>query len=539
MALREILVELGIEVDPKSEKRANAAVDGLKRAAVGAAAAIAGIGVAAFAINRVVDSVRALGDQTAKTAKQLGVNAERLQELTFAANLAGASAQDVNVGLRTLARNALEASQGTKSFVEDFARLGVNVRDANGQLKPTEQIMLDVADGMQRLGSETERTALAQTLMGRGGAKLVPLMVQGSDAIRAQAQRARELGEVMGEELLKLTEDYTDAQREQEGAVRGLKNVFAEELLPTFISATKELTEFTITLRPMVREIGSAIAEFLKGNREFIRSGAVRAFRTMTDVVKGLFTALRFLVSTYESLTDGMSDVQRAILGTGLALIPLVVLLGLPAVLLGVIGLAIIAVIQDLQRMGEEGEGVFATLAEGFFDLQEQFGSTAGALRQMARTAVSEWLEAIGVSEDLAEAIADLLPIDVVDAWNKFTEATTEGVNAVFEAVRALKFEVKGLFLEMSKLGDLPVIGPVLERLGRGGAGLGPAGVMAPAAAAGTRTMISQPTIEQNITVDASGNANPADTGREVQRGAAGAAVMDLRDAQMPVLVVQ
>jgi hypothetical protein len=305
MIVKELFARLGVKVDSASVGKGEKAFDKIKAAAV----AVAGVLVAGKVAKGFTDlafSVAAAGDDIAKTSKQIGVNAQALQELQFAAGLAGASTSDLNTGLRLLQKNALEASQGTKSFVEDFDRLGVKVRDSNGRLKSAEVLLMEVSSGMQNLKSSTERTALAQTLLGRSGTKLIPLLNQGADAIARQREEARALGGVYSDELLGQSEELVDAQLRYETASRGVRNVLAAVLIPTM----------TKLLNFMARIVAS-IARFIKGTKLFqvVITGFAAAVSAFAIVLVGKLVAAFASVATVSvAAAGGVSSVGTAAL---------------------------------------------------------------------------------------------------------------------------------------------------------------------------------------------------------------------------------
>ena len=187
--LRELVATFGIKTDKGSIKKSEAALNKFKNAAK-AAVTIFASGMIVNSIRNITNEVAAMGDNIDKTSKRLGVNAQALQELRFAGNLAGVSNESLSMSLRLVQKSALEASQGSKTYVEDFARLGVTVTDANGQLKSAEQLISEMGDGFNALTSDTEKTALAQSLLGRSGSELLPLLAQGTEAIKAQRKEA-------------------------------------------------------------------------------------------------------------------------------------------------------------------------------------------------------------------------------------------------------------------------------------------------------------------------------------------------------------
>jgi hypothetical protein len=393
MIVRELLTLLGYKTDEASKKKAEAGFSDVKKQALAVSAAVVAIGAAATAVfTRLVGDVAAAGDEVAKTSKQLGLNAQRMQELRFAANLAGTSNSEMTIGLRRLQASAKEAGDGTKSFVDDFARLGVQVKDSNGNLKSAEDLLFEVADGMNALENDTERVALAQTLLGRSGTKMIPLLTLGSKGIREQTMRARELGEVFDEELLANSEALVDAQRELEGAFNGIKLTIAREFMPIAIRFLGWLTDTVVMIRGPVG----------------------RGLQLLQTIFRGLARGVGFLVDLAEQLTDAITGVEGslkimaavAVVAWGVATAPMLFALAL----LGLIGVAIVAVIEDLEAMGDGGESVIGGLIGEFQLLLKETDSVFDAITGVITTAVDFWADKLfGFTTDTKAELQGLL----------------------------------------------------------------------------------------------------------------------------------
>jgi hypothetical protein len=393
MIVRELLTLIGYKTDQASKRKAEGGLSDVKKQALAVSAAVVAIGAAATAVfSRLVGEVAAAGDEIAKTSKQIGINAQRLQELRLSANLAGASNAELNTGLRLLTKNADDAAKGTGEFAEDFERLGVTVTDAKGNLKSADELLLEVADGMQQLSTDSERTALAQSIFGRSGAKLVPLLNQGSEAIRAQAARARELGEVYDEEMLANSERLVDAQRELEGAFTGIKLTIAREFLPFAIRVVEWLTEMVILIRGPVG----------------------RSLQVLGTVLGAIGRALVLIVSLAADLLDSLGALGTAmkvfaavaITAWAVSTAPMIFMLAI----LGLIGLAIVAIIEDLEAMGEGGDSVIGGLIGEFQLLLDETGSIFGAITGVITTAIDFWAEKLfGFTTDAKSELQGLL----------------------------------------------------------------------------------------------------------------------------------
>lgn len=420
--VRELVVGLNLN-DRGTIAKADAGLGRIKSIALQIGAVFAG-GAAIRGIINFATQFAETGDQIAKTSQQIGVNAQALQELQFASRLAGASNEELTMGLRALQKNAFEAAQGSKQFADDFARLGVNVHGANGQLLPAEELFSRVGDGLRNLSSDTERVALAQSLLGRSGTKLIPLLKQGSAAIDEQRARARELGGVIGDDLLKQSEELNDQQEILKFAFLGLKTIIAKTLLPTAIRFTKWLTEFAITMRgPVGRGI------------EFV-----------SRVLKGLGDALGFAISGWEMIIQLLPEASRGFVSVIAVLGVLIGLLGLPVVLLGLIGAAIILIIEDLVAMGEGGNSVIGTLITGFSDLIETMGGIAGATKEILKTAFEFWVDFFGRVLGLSSGASDAIKNSFINVFTIISKALEILVSPLVGLIGAVSSLASGDF---------------------------------------------------------------------------------------------
>ena len=172
-----------------SAKSANDIKRSLERIAVaGAAMASAVAAGTAVLISSALDSVDVLG----KLAQSVGTTTERLSTLQYAADLSGASAEQMATGLEKLSKSALDAQNGNDQLEKVFARLGIQIADSNGHLIDSGVVFGQVASKFAAMQDGAGKTALAMTLFGRSGAVLIPtLNAFGAEQekVTAEAQR--------------------------------------------------------------------------------------------------------------------------------------------------------------------------------------------------------------------------------------------------------------------------------------------------------------------------------------------------------------
>ena len=200
-------------------------------------AAAAAAGAALFML---IKRTAQWGDTIAKSAKQTGLTAEFLSEMEFAATRAGASLSDVMNGIRRMARAASDANRGMVTYQRAFNELGITVTDTNGNLKETEELFMEVTKALGGMENATKRMAIAQEIFGRGGMKLLPLVDEDIDALRA---RLGELGGVLSNETARSSEKFVDAMTDVKAALRGVTIEIMERVGPAMTWFMNHLAE--------------------------------------------------------------------------------------------------------------------------------------------------------------------------------------------------------------------------------------------------------------------------------------------------------
>lgn len=198
-ALREILVAFGITVDTAPLKKGEAAADRLKDKFAQFGASIA----AYFALDAVKDFVMgtvAAADAVGDQAARLNISTRALEEWTYAAKFADIQAGELDGIFNKLARSSVEAGDATSEQGKTLKKLGVDVKDANGNFKDTGTLFEEVGLALGGMSDATERTALSMQFFGKtAGPKVLQLFKEGPEGIRKFREEFEALGGGMGD----------------------------------------------------------------------------------------------------------------------------------------------------------------------------------------------------------------------------------------------------------------------------------------------------------------------------------------------------
>ena len=272
--------KFGLLIDAKTKgenniKRLGNSMQGVQGKAKNLGMAVRGVGLAfkgLFAI-AAVGGIVAIGksaidtaDAFGKLSTRTGIAADKLLAYVNAGKLADVSQSDLETGLRTLARTQVEASEGVKTYADAYAKLGVTVKNQDGTLKNSDQLLSDIADRFQDLPDGPEKAAVAMDIFGRSGPKMITLLNGGSEALD-------EFGFELSENFAKNSEEFNDNLTKVGIEMDRLKMQVLDDLLPTLI----DLSETFIDITKSIRDAADAFAKFFGiGDEAMIANNTVQ-----------------------------------------------------------------------------------------------------------------------------------------------------------------------------------------------------------------------------------------------------------------------
>ncbi len=235
---------------------------------------------------RVVRSTSDAGEAAMAASQKTGVAVTSYQRLAYAAEQAEASTEALDDGLKFLNLSIDAAGRGSRTDARAFAQLGIAIKDANGNVKPTEAIFLEAATALKGMEDGSRKAAIAQALFGRGGIELIPMLNEGGDAIRAMGDEAERAGLVLSEEAARNAGIFNDSLGALQGQVQGLGRTLATNLLPGLIKAVAWLRKMLDANRPeILRQLQSALTGVAKATPGVVR-GIMSITKNLGDIAR-------------------------------------------------------------------------------------------------------------------------------------------------------------------------------------------------------------------------------------------------------------
>jgi Lambda phage tail tape-measure protein (Tape_meas_lam_C) len=167
-------------------------------------------------------SVMQMGDDVSKASEKLGIGAEKLSAMAYAANLSDVSFESLQKGMKFLSQAITQAQvDGTDAAIA-FKAMGIATTDAAGNVKPLDTLFSEVANKFSTMEDGAGKVSLAVALLGRAGMDLIPWLNKGAAGIATLEAEGRRLGATLSDKTAKSLETANDNLKSLWASVKGV-----------------------------------------------------------------------------------------------------------------------------------------------------------------------------------------------------------------------------------------------------------------------------------------------------------------------------
>lgn len=272
-------------------------------------------GAFTYAMKKTVD----YGDRIDKMSQKIGMSAKSFQEWDYIMSQNGGSVESLKMGFKTLTTQINNVQKGSKDSINAFKQLGINVKDANGQLRSQDEIFNESVRALQKMEKGTKRDAIAQQLFGRAVLDMKPLLNKEASAVDELRDKANKLGLIVSEEDNKNAVILKDTFDTFSRAFQARFATVMMKVMPYFTKALETVTPLIKTISDYIVQLGANI----KSSPAFVMMS--EQFRALGDDLtkfyienKAFFDALQvafeWLMSTgLPNLTTSIVAIARGI----------------------------------------------------------------------------------------------------------------------------------------------------------------------------------------------------------------------------------
>lgn len=347
-------------------------------------------------------------------SKVTGLSAQQLQLYKAGADLVDVSVETIARSQQKLTKSISSASDGTGQQAEAFKKLGVSVTNADGSLKSTDQVFNETIQALSGVSNETERNALAMTLMGKSAQELNPLIEDGGKTYQQLAQ-------TMAENNLKFVDQET-----LDGANRF--NDALDTLKASGLATLQTLgTQLASYLAPAMETIAGALEKVL-GWLSQLSPQTLTIIGVVAALIAGIAPVLIFL----GKLAFAVSSITSLMSTLGISFTAIAGPVGIVIAILAALVIAGIAVYKNWDTIKAKGaqawNAIKTTITTAINNAKTNVMNVANAIKMALSTA---WTA---------------IKTTATTMWNNIKNAITKPFEKAKELVKGIIDKIKGFF---------------------------------------------------------------------------------------------
>lgn len=380
----------------------------------------AGITAVGGALVGIATKTASTTDNIDKMSQKLGISRTAYQEWDYVLSQNGASIDSMKMGMKTLNGVIDSVSQSGSTAGTAFERLGISYDDLAG--KSQEEIFEMTISALQNCTDETERTALANDLLGRSGQELAPLLNSGAEATEALKQKAHDLGLVLDDETIDAGVAMTDAMDTMKRSFTSIGGAIATAVMPyitkfadyvssnmpkireTISSLVKKFDELSPTIKKVIGVVTAVLA---------VASPVLVVVGKFTSGIGGIITKVGGAVGKITSLVSsfgGLSGVLGAITSP-----------------VGLVVMAITALVAIFVALYNTNEDFRNTVQTAWATIKE----TISGVIEAVKTLIQAFIEVV-------KAIWDAWGQDIINVVTTAFNYISTFINSVLNIVKAI-----------------------------------------------------------------------------------------------------
>ncbi|MDV0653537.1 phage tail tape measure protein [Citrobacter freundii] len=319
--------------------------------------------------------------------RETGLSVEGLQELGRVAELNGSSMEAVTSSIGEMTMRIGEfVSTGEGEMADIGKRLGLQFKDANGNVKDATQTFIELSDKMRSMSQAEKFSVLDKMGIDRS---MVQMLSLSREELDKSLKQARDWGVV--------TTEQADAAAEFNNSLKDLR-----------MGYSSVSTQLALSFLPMLKEVIDGMREWLHTNSDLIKNG----LHHLGEIIFSVAGMIRRLLPLIGLATAGFVIWKIAAIGLRTVLSTIFS----PVLLITAAIVGILLVIDDLVVAMQGGKSV---IADFFMDT---WGIDIVPALKAAKAALMAFIDyAINVFKPLADAIASMFKM----VWHLITGAFT------------------------------------------------------------------------------------------------------------------
>ena len=291
-------------------------------AALGAAAAITGIGIAAVTTASQYDM------SVVTMQRATGLSATAASQATAVFDRYNVTGKASTTMLKMIATQAVATGTSAHPLNTAFGVMGISVKDANGHYKDQVTLLKETADWYSKQKDKTLANAEAAKVLGKNYAAMLPALAGGGKTIAGAIKVAGDAGLILTQQQLndakKLASETADMGAKWKGFVVQIGNILVP-LATKVIGFFSGFMTWLDKLSPSTKNMIVTVAEWAAGILAFgggfalVAGAVISAAGTIATVFGGIAAAVGWVVTSMVPMIVSLATTAAGWVAEGIA----------------------------------------------------------------------------------------------------------------------------------------------------------------------------------------------------------------------------
>jgi len=185
--------------------------------------------------------------------KQVGITGKQLGAFTLAARMSGVPADNMAQALTKMQKAMAEAAVGQKEpLAALFKHLNIPLKDSKGAVIDVATALPKLMDAFKNTADAGLRARMASALFEEEGLKLIPMLIQGGDALERYAAMAARLKYAPSEDQKTALKAFEQGWIQLEMAASSFKTEIGARLAPVLLPVIQMATDWVVANRSWI-----------------------------------------------------------------------------------------------------------------------------------------------------------------------------------------------------------------------------------------------------------------------------------------------
>jgi len=234
----------------------------------------------------------------------LGTTADESAGLAVAIQRVGGDVQGITGQMAKLAKGLTDTSGKLTPTAKLMQQLGIEFRNANGEMLPATEILENVANKLSKMPDGLEKTALMTQLFGKSGKDLSDTMnALANGGLKAAEEKAKKLGLAIGDDGVNKSIEFGKSLEDLKMTAQGLAVSIGSTIMPLILPLIQKFAEWAQEVMPQVRAGLEAVFSWIQTNVGPIIEQMLVVLQAMVGWVRENWPQIQAtIVATWENI---------------------------------------------------------------------------------------------------------------------------------------------------------------------------------------------------------------------------------------------